>query len=132
MGWQQYIGRATQGGVSQVRGSACSDPPCRAPRQLSYPFQRNEEQHANPQNRRWVPQSQAQPQGLLMLGLQQVYCVLSWPKLRGKLGKQAGEMTLRGGGEFDEVPWPQVTASELRPDRPPYILSWWEGKLSRP
>lgn len=37
------------------------------------------------------------------------------------------------GREFDEVPWPQVTASsELRPDRPPYILSWWEGKLSRP
>lgn len=45
MGWQQYIG-------SQVRGSACSDPPCRAPRQVSSPFQRSEEQHANPQNRR--------------------------------------------------------------------------------
>lgn len=52
-----------------------------------------------------------------MLGLQQVCCVLSWPKLHGKLGKQAGEMTLRGGEvELDEVPWPQVTASELRPD----------------
>lgn len=37
-----------------------------------------------------VPRSQAQPQGLLMLGLEQVYCTLSWPKLRGKLGKQAG------------------------------------------
>lgn len=62
MGWQQYIG-------SQVRGSACSDPPCRAPRQVSSPFQRSEEQHANPQNRRWVPRSQAQPQGLFNAGL---------------------------------------------------------------
>lgn len=64
-----------------------------------------------------MPRAQAQPQGLLMLGLEQVYCVLSWPKLHGKLGKQAGEVMLRGGrGEIDEVPWPQVTASEPRPD----------------
>lgn len=46
-----------------------------------------------------------------------VYCMLSWPKLHGKRGQQAGEMTLRGGeGKVLEVPWPQVTASELRPD----------------
>lgn len=32
-------------------------------------------------------------------------------------GQQAGEMTLRGReGKLLEVPWPQVTASELRPE----------------
>lgn len=36
-----------------------------------------------------------------------------------KAGQQAGEMTLRWGegeGKLLEVPWPQVTASKLRPD----------------
>lgn len=52
-----------------------------------------------------------------MLGSEQVYCMLSWPKLHGKQGRQAGEVTLRGGeGKLLEVPWPQVTALELRPD----------------
>lgn len=54
-----------------------------------------------------------------MLGSEQVYCMLSWPKLHGKQGQQAGEMTLRGGeGELLHVPWPQVTASERRPGGP--------------
>lgn len=47
MGWQQYIGRATQGGVRQVRGSTCSDPPCRAPSRVSSSAQRSEGQHTD-------------------------------------------------------------------------------------
>lgn len=42
MGWQQYIGRATQGGVRQVRGSTCSNPPCRAPSRISSSSQRSD------------------------------------------------------------------------------------------
>lgn len=33
-----------------------------------------------------MPPAQAQPQGLLMLGLEQVYCKLSWQKLCGEAG----------------------------------------------
>lgn len=52
--------------------------------------------------------------GPWVLGSEQIYCMLSWPKLH-EAGQQAGEMTLRGGeGKLLEVPWPQVTASEPR------------------
>lgn len=56
-------------------------------------------------------QAQAQPQGLLMLGLEQVYCKLSWQKLCGEAG---WVKRLRGGEGELQVPWPQVTASEAR------------------
>lgn len=67
------------------------------------------------QTRGGRPQSPPRPRGPWVLGSEQVYCMLSWPKLH-EAGQQAGEMTLRGGeGKLLEVPWPQVTASELRP-----------------
>lgn len=46
----------------------------------------------------------------------QAYCMLSWPKLQGKWGQQAGGDAEGREGKLLEVPWPQVTASELRPD----------------
>lgn len=64
-----------------------------------------------------MPPSPPRPRDPGVLGSEQVYCMLSWPKLYGKREQQAGEMTLGGGeGKRLEVPWPQVTASELRPD----------------
>lgn len=64
-----------------------------------------------------APQSPPRPRDPLMLASERVYCMLSWPKLHGKRRQRAGEMTLRGGeGKLLEVPWPQVTASELRPE----------------
>lgn len=63
------------------------------PRQVSSPFQRSEEQQQarrSSEQEVGAPGPRPNPEALLMLGLEQVYCVLSWPKLRGKLGKQAG------------------------------------------
>lgn len=101
-----------RGAAARSGGSTCSEPPCRTPgRVSSHPRLGNN-------TLSWTggghPQSPPGPRDSVTLGSEQVYCMLSWPKLRGK---QAGEMTLRGReGELLEVPWPQVTASELRPD----------------
>lgn len=102
-------------GAARSGGSTCSEPPCRTPGRVS--------SHPRVENNAlsWTgggcPRSPPGPRDSLMLGSEQVYCMLSWPKLHGKQGQQAGEMTLRGReGEVLEVPWPQVTASELRPD----------------
>lgn len=63
------------------------------------------------------PQSPPGPRDPLMLGSEQIYCMLSWPKLHGKRGTAGwGDDTEGGEGKFLEVPWPQVTASELRPE----------------
>lgn len=105
--WQSNPREAARSG-----GSACSEPPCRTPRRVSaHP---RAARHGQEVGAPWSPPGPRDP---FVLGSEQVYCMLSWPKLHGKRGQQAGEMTLRGGeGKLLEVPWPQVTASELRPD----------------
>lgn len=111
MVWYEYIGRATQGGAARSGGSTCSEPPCRTPGWAS------SRRRACRHGQEVGAPGPSRAQRPTMLGSEQVYCMLSWPKLHGKRGQQAGEMTLRGGeGKLLEVPWPQVTASELRPD----------------
>lgn len=109
--WQSNPrGQPGQGAAHAVK------PPCRTPgRVSSHPRVGNDALSRTGGG--WPPRSSPGPRDSSTLGSEQVYCMLSWPKLHGKQGQQAGEMTLRGGeGELLEVPWPQVTASELRPD----------------
>lgn len=108
-------GAARSGAAVGWGGSTCSEPPCRTPgRDSSHPRVGNNALSWTGSRR---PRSPCGPRDSLMLGSEQVYCMLSWPKLCGKQGQQAGEMTLRGReGELLEVPLPQVTASKLRPD----------------
>lgn len=103
-------------GTARSGGSTCSETAMQNSRTGLFPSQGGERRAVA--DRRWMaPRSSPGPRDSSTLGSEQVYCMLSWPKLHGKQGQQAGEMTLRGGeGELLEVPWPQVTASELRPD----------------
>lgn len=84
MGWQQYIGNP--GGSQAGQGQHMQRSAMQGSQSGPSSAQRSEGQHTDARTGGGCPLSKAQPQGLLMLGLEQVYCELSWQKLCGEAG----------------------------------------------